>query len=92
VRAGREPERACVGCRAKAPKRELVRIVRVRAGVVEVDPSGSAPGRGAYVHPATSCVQAATRRGALARALRTGLSPEELDRLRNILKGHVEHA
>jgi uncharacterized protein len=92
VRAGREPERTCVGCRASAPKRELVRIVRAPAGVVDVDRSGSAPGRGAYVHPAASCVEVATRRGGLARALRTGLGREELGRLRNILEGHVEHA
>ncbi|MGZ4115587.1 MAG: YlxR family protein [Actinomycetota bacterium] len=41
-------------------------------GAFAADPTGRAPGRGAYVHPDTGCVDAAVRRGALARALRTG--------------------
>jgi uncharacterized protein len=49
---------------------------------VRVDPVGRAPGRGAYVHRDPACLDAALRRGALARALRTGLAKEELARLR----------
>ena len=75
-----EPERSCVGCRRQAPKADLLRIARTSEGV-RVDPSGSAPGRGAYVHRAPDCATAALRRGALARALRTGLSEGELARL-----------
>jgi len=77
----REPERSCVGCRERAPKAELVRVTRTPAGV-RVDPRGSAPGRGAYVHRDPACIDAALRKGALARALRTGLAKEELARLR----------
>ncbi|HEY1330432.1 MAG TPA: YlxR family protein [Actinomycetota bacterium] len=68
-----EPERTCVGCRARAPKASLVRIRRSPDGDVSVDPTGSAPGRGAYVHAATPCAAMALRRGALARALRVTL-------------------
>jgi predicted RNA-binding protein YlxR (DUF448 family) len=78
----REPERSCVGCRERAPKTELLRVARTSAGVL-VDPLGTAPGRGAYVHRDVACVAAAVRRGALAGALRTGLTKEELARLRN---------
>ena len=77
----REPERSCVGCRARAPKAELVRVARTPAGV-RVDPHGNAPGRGAYVHPDPACVTAALRQGVLASALRSGLAQEELARLR----------
>jgi predicted RNA-binding protein YlxR (DUF448 family) len=49
---------------------------------VRVDPLGDAPGRGAYVHRDTECVDAALRKGALASALRRGLAQEELARLR----------
>jgi predicted RNA-binding protein YlxR (DUF448 family) len=78
----REPERSCVGCRARAPKTELLRVARTPAGV-RVDPLATAPGRGAYVHRDAGCVAVALREGALARALRTGLAREELARLRN---------
>jgi uncharacterized protein len=78
----REPERSCVGCRARASKAELLRVARTPAGV-RVDPLGTTPGRGAYVHRDPACVGAALRKGALASALHTGLAQEELARLRN---------
>ena len=77
-----KPERSCVGCRERAPKAELLRVVR-SAGGARVDPLGRAPGRGAYMHRDPSCVGLAMRRGALLHALRLGLAKEELARLRN---------
>ncbi|MEO8423057.1 MAG: YlxR family protein [Actinomycetota bacterium] len=76
------PERTCVGCRAKASKRDLVRVVRVREGEAVFDPSGSAPGRGAYVHPDIGCFEAAMVSRAFDRALRTGLTADAAARLR----------
>ncbi len=81
MRARREPKRTCVACRTPAGKRELLRIVRSPSGEVRVDPTGRAPGRGAYVHREEACARRALARGALARALRTGLGPEEAARL-----------
>jgi uncharacterized protein len=78
----REPERSCVGCRERAPKADLLRVARTSDGVI-VDSLGTTPGRGAYVHRDPGCVALALRRGVLAGALRTGLSQEELARLRN---------
>jgi predicted RNA-binding protein YlxR (DUF448 family) len=82
-----EPERSCVGCRKRATKAELVRVARTPEGV-RMDPHGTAPGRGAYVHPDPACVAEALRKGVLAGALRTGLAKEELARL----KGQIEEA
>ena len=83
----REPERSCVGCRRRAPKAELLRVACTPSGV-RADPTATAPGRGAYVHRDPSCVDAALRNGAIARALRVGLSEGELARLR----GDIEEA
>jgi hypothetical protein len=80
-----EPVRTCVGCRARGAKDELLRIARGPEGA-RVDPEGTAPGRGAYVHPRAACLQAAFGRGALARALRVGLDQDELARL----EGRIE--
>jgi predicted RNA-binding protein YlxR (DUF448 family) len=82
VAAAREPERTCVGCRERAPKRALLRIAAA-SGVVAVDPSGRATGRGAYVHREPSCVNAALSRGALWRALRTHADANAAARLRH---------
>ena len=64
------PVRTCVGCRARAAKSALLRVV-VADGVLVVDPSGRLPGRGASVHLDPDCVDLAERRKAFARALRS---------------------
>ncbi|MBW5424273.1 DUF448 domain-containing protein [Streptomyces sp. BG9H] len=63
------PERTCVGCRERAAKSELLRIV-AKEGACAPDPSGTLPGRGAYVHPALVCLDLAVRRRAFPRAFR----------------------
>ena len=82
-----EPQRTCVGCRGRAGKGELIRVVRRPDGRVAVDPRGREPGRGAYLHPAPGCWARATERGVLARALRVGIGPDETARLMKELEG-----
>jgi predicted RNA-binding protein YlxR (DUF448 family) len=48
-----------------------MRVVRTPAGAVEIDSSGRAAGRGAYVCRAAECIDLAITKGALSRALRT---------------------
>ena len=68
------PVRTCVGCRKRELAVELLRVVAVSTGngkyAVTVDPAGSLPGRGAWLHPIPKCAQQAIRRRAFARALR----------------------
>lgn len=63
------PVRTCVGCRKRAEKTELVRIVATPGGPKE-DPKAVEPGRGAYVCPGGECMAAAVKKGSLARALK----------------------
>ncbi len=85
----REPERTCVGCRRKGPKRSLLRVAR-GPDMVTLDLSGRAPGRGAYVHDDRDCVEAALARGALWRALRTGADADAAARLRRQIEGDAQ--
>lgn len=73
------PQRTCVGCREVLAKRGLTRVVRGPNGVA-LDPSGKAPGRGAYVHELRSCWDKALK-GSLSKALRTELTEKELEEL-----------
>ncbi|MFY9332182.1 MAG: YlxR family protein [Candidatus Nanopelagicales bacterium] len=71
------PIRTCIGCRKRAAKNCLVRIV-VSGGAAVRDVKGCLPGRGAWVH--SGCVTQALHRRAFARALKfTGpIDPERL--------------
>ncbi|QNP67557.1 YlxR family protein [Streptomyces genisteinicus] len=63
------PVRTCVGCRERAAKDDLLRIVVIGSECVP-DDRGTLPGRGAYVHPAVVCLDQAVRRRAFPRAFR----------------------
>jgi len=75
-----------VGCRERAAKSELLRIVAVEGECV-LDHRGTLPGRGAYLHPALVCLDLAVRRRAFPRALR---AQGALDT--KALRLHVEQA
>jgi uncharacterized protein len=72
----RTPVRTCIGCRERAAKSELLRVVLGTGSdgrpAAVPDPDGTAPGRGAHLHPTTACYELAARRRAFARALRAG--------------------
>ncbi|PZU37255.1 MAG: DUF448 domain-containing protein [Microbacterium sp.] len=63
------PVRTCVGCRTRAPRSSLLRVV-VDSGALVPDERAVLPGRGAWVHDTQKCVDAALRRRAFVRALR----------------------
>jgi uncharacterized protein len=60
----------CLGCRGRAPKAELLRLVWNGGLVVDVGQTG--PGRGAYLHRNVDCLEQAVRRRSMGRALRIG--------------------
>ena len=69
--------RTCVGCRRRDDRSALLRVVAVASGagdslVLIPDPHHRLPGRGAWLHPVTACLDRAVRRRAFTRALRTG--------------------
>ncbi len=63
------PERQCLGCREKKPKRDLIRVVRSPEGTITLDFKGKEPGRGAYICPEEACFLKARKSRALERAL-----------------------
>ncbi len=76
-----DPVRMCVGCRAHAPKKELIRIVRTPDGQIVADAKGKTPGRGAYICRKAECLQKARKNRALERMLAASISPETYDAL-----------
>jgi predicted RNA-binding protein YlxR (DUF448 family) len=74
--------RTCIGCERIEDKRDIVRFVRTPDGTVEVDPTGKANGRGAYVHATLECFEAAIRKHRIATTLRTNVTEDDISRLR----------
>ncbi|WP_405588634.1 YlxR family protein [Streptomyces sp. NBC_01190] len=80
------PERTCVGCRQRAAKNDLLRVV-VTGGACVPDLRGTLPGRGAYLHPVLACLDLAVRRRAFARSFRGPVTADSAE-----LRRYVEQA
>lgn len=81
------PQRTCVGCREVLPKRNLIRIVRGPDGV-NVDLTGKAHGRGAYLHDRQLCWERGIKHG-IEHALKTKLTDQERNILMQFIKEQV---
>ena len=75
------PQRTCVACRKVNAKRELIRLVRISDGSVEVDTSGKKAGRGAYLCRTWDCWEIGLNGGRLAHSLRTSLTQDNREQL-----------
>lgn len=78
------PERTCIGCCRKSGPAGLVRFARRPDGSLAV--GRGEPGRGAWLCAGSeACFDAAVRRRAFSRALRSEVPGQELARLRERL-------
>ena len=65
------PERMCIGCRARAPQTDLIRLVLQTEPIrIAVDEGRVLPGRGAWLHPQTDCLERAVKKSAFAAAFK----------------------
>ena len=82
--------RTCIGCGTTRPKKELIRIILTPEGEVQVDRTGRANGRGAYICDDPACAQKAARKKSLQKAFRTQISAEACERLAAALGGGTD--
>ena len=75
------PERSCFACGRRAPKRDLIRLVCVSAGNVEVDEGGGKAGRGTYLCKDPQCWKQGFNKTRLDVVLRCSVSREARERL-----------
>jgi len=81
------PTRTCTGCNSSLTKFGLVRFVRTPDGHVELDSTGKADGRGAYLCADPDCFELARRRRRLDSALRVNMREDDYLRLRRDFDG-----
>ena len=70
-----------MACRKVKAKQELIRLVRVSDGSVEVDTSGKKAGRGAYLCRSQGCWEVGLKDSQLERVLRTTLTRDNREQL-----------
>lgn len=90
TRTRKTPVRTCIGCAATGDKRSFVRIVRTQDGHIEVDQTGKANGRGAYLCRRVDCFDSAAARRRFDPALRVRVHDDDLDRLRRDLEAQLD--
>lgn len=81
------PERTCIGCNEKKEKNELIRIVKNQEGNIEVDLTGKANGRGAYICKNIECLEKAIKTKKLERSLKTKVDLQIYESLRGVIVG-----
>ncbi len=81
------PQRMCVVCRETNAKRTLTRVVRTSETSYQVDPTGRANGRGAYLCDKASCWEKSAATPILARALRVSPDNDSIHHLQEFAAG-----
>lgn len=83
-----EAVRTCVGCRQRASRSALLRVIEISAVLIP-DHSATKPGRGAWLHPVSECLEKAIQRRAFGRALRLTQAPDATGLIQTIEKAEM---
>lgn len=81
------PQRKCLGCMESFPKKDLVRVVRLPDGSVEMDLTGKKSGRGAYICRNKTCLKKAIK----SKRIQSNLEVQISDELIEVLTGELEN-
>lgn len=76
------PQRMCVVCRTMKPKNDLIRVVVGESGEIELDETGRANGRGAYVCKG-ECITQLEKRKSFERALSSKLQDGLVEKIKD---------
>jgi len=79
------PTRRCMGCNEAKEKKELLRIVKSKEGIIEVDLTGKKNGRGAYICKDIQCLDKVIKSKRLSKALEQDISDEIYEKLRGVI-------
>lgn len=80
------PQRTCSVCRTQKNKNELLRIVKNKDNIINVDEVGKQPGRGAYICYDIECLEKAQKSKKLEKALEIKIEKEIYEQIKNIIE------
>lgn len=79
------PLRTCMGCNEKKPKKELIRIVKNKDGIISIDKTGKQEGRGAYICDNVACLDKVVKSKRLEKVLESKISEDIYNNLRGVV-------
>jgi predicted RNA-binding protein YlxR (DUF448 family) len=83
-----EAVRTCVGCRQRASRSALLRVIRHSEELIP-DFKAIKPGRGAWLHPVSECLEKAIQRNAFGRSLKCNRAPDATGLIQSIEKAEM---
>ena len=81
----KKPERTCMGCNNQREKNELLRIVKSKDGIIDIDLTGKKNGRGAYICKNEECLNKVMKSKRLEKVFNIGISQELYESIRGII-------
>ena len=79
------PERTCMGCNIKKPKKEFIRIVKSKTSEIDIDKSGKMPGRVAYICDNIEYLEKLIKSKRLEKVFEMKISDEIYEKLRGVI-------
>ena len=79
------PQRTCIGCNSQKNKKDLIRIVKNKEGIISIDRTGKANGRGAYICDNIECLENAIKTKRLEKIFETSISNKIYENLRGVI-------
>ena len=76
----------CIVCRERKPKSELFRVIKKSSGEIDLDLTGKADGRGAYICKEGNCKEKLLKSKALNKSYKINVSQEVYDKILDKLK------
>ena len=80
------PQRTCTVCRTQKNKSELLRIVKNKDNIINVDEIGKQQGRGAYICYDMNCLEKAQKGKRLDKALDMKIEDEIYEKIKNVIE------
>ncbi|MBO5349371.1 MAG: YlxR family protein [Clostridia bacterium] len=79
------PQRTCIGCNVQKNKKDLIRIVINKQGQINIDKTGKANGRGAYICDSIDCLEKMIKSKRLEKSFETKIN----DDIYNVLRDEI---
>lgn len=81
----KKPARTCMACNEQKEKQELLRIVKSKEGIIEIDLTGKKSGRGAYICKNEECLDKVIKSKRLERVFEKEISAELYENIRGVI-------